>query len=458
VPIKNYPGVQIQELNSAVHSITSVPTAVTAFVGRAVRGPVNRACRVHSFQDFTRIFGGFWDQSELSYIVEQFFTNGGSDAYIVRGITAGTVAAFAASPPSVDIPGASTPLRIAPLSPGGWFQRVTVTVNHDTRFLNGIRLGDEFNLSIAYSETDPLTGTAEEISEVFRNVSVSGTSPNFVQSVLANNSHLFRVLEPVPIARPGITPQPLTWDTGGVGATDDGTALADSDITNPVLEATGQGIYALKDAEIFNLLLLAGYGPNEAGAPVPPDLPSSIWTNALTFCKRHRAMLIMDPPSNWSAGSQVVGADVEAQRDPNAMLYFPRLRFQDLLYENGARFFQPSGAIAGVIARSDIIKGVWKAAAGGDARITGVLGIQFLLNERQARDANSLGLNSIRSVPESGAVTWGARTLWGRTHRIRNGSTFRCAAPLSSSKRAFIGERSGRHSSPMMNGSGRNCA
>lgn len=59
-----YPGVYIQEIPSTVHTIVPVPTAVAAFVGRAVRGPINTPVRIHSYADFQRVFGGLWSQSE----------------------------------------------------------------------------------------------------------------------------------------------------------------------------------------------------------------------------------------------------------------------------------------------------------------------------------------------------------------------------------------------------------
>ena len=73
-----YPGVYIEEIPSGVRTITGVATSITAFVGRAQRGPVNRPVRVQSFAEFSRIFGGLWALSRMSYAVNQFFQHGGS--------------------------------------------------------------------------------------------------------------------------------------------------------------------------------------------------------------------------------------------------------------------------------------------------------------------------------------------------------------------------------------------
>ena len=79
-----FPGVYIEEVPSGVHPITGVATSITAFVGYADRGPVNDPTTVQSFAEFTRVFGGLSAQSTMSYAVQQFFLNGGSEALIVR--------------------------------------------------------------------------------------------------------------------------------------------------------------------------------------------------------------------------------------------------------------------------------------------------------------------------------------------------------------------------------------
>src|SRR5260370_36082695 len=79
-----YPGVYIEELPSGVHTITGVATSITAFIGRALRGPVNKAMTIESYADFERIYGGLWLESTLGYAVQDFYLNGGSQAVILR--------------------------------------------------------------------------------------------------------------------------------------------------------------------------------------------------------------------------------------------------------------------------------------------------------------------------------------------------------------------------------------
>jgi len=80
----SYPGVCIEEISSGVRTITGVATSITAFVGRALRGPDNEPITINSYGDFERIFGGLWVESTLGFAVRDFFLNGGSRAIIVR--------------------------------------------------------------------------------------------------------------------------------------------------------------------------------------------------------------------------------------------------------------------------------------------------------------------------------------------------------------------------------------
>src|SRR5204863_4107648 len=102
-----YPGVYIEEVPSGVRTITGVATSITAFIGRALRGPVNKAVTINNYGDFERIFGGLWVESTLGYAVRDFYLNGGSQAVIVR-LFHQDPAAAAATPPVPD----KTPLSV----------------------------------------------------------------------------------------------------------------------------------------------------------------------------------------------------------------------------------------------------------------------------------------------------------------------------------------------------------
>src|SRR5690349_18226125 len=85
----SYPGVYIEEIPSGVRTIVGVATSIGAFVDFFAQGPMHDATRILSFADFERTFGGLDARSEASYAIQQFFLNGGSEAYVVR-TTSGT--------------------------------------------------------------------------------------------------------------------------------------------------------------------------------------------------------------------------------------------------------------------------------------------------------------------------------------------------------------------------------
>ena len=79
--------IDIKKTSSDIRTITGVSTSVTAFIGRARKGPIDKPILIHSFSEFERIYGGIWKESYLGYVVDQYFNNGGRNALIIRVIS-----------------------------------------------------------------------------------------------------------------------------------------------------------------------------------------------------------------------------------------------------------------------------------------------------------------------------------------------------------------------------------
>ena len=95
----------------------------------------------------------------------------------------------------------------------------------------------------------------------------------------------------------------------------------------------------------------------------------AVWSAAYDLCVRRRAMLLVDPPPDVadterarSTGSTRLGV-----KGPNAVAHFPRLRIPDPTDDFRPRTVAPSGTLAGLYARTDAERGVWKAPAGTEA-------------------------------------------------------------------------------------------
>ncbi|MFF7650939.1 phage tail sheath family protein [Streptomyces sp. NPDC007983] len=174
-------------------------------------------------------------------------------------------------------------------------------------------------------------------------------------------------------------------------------------------EARKTGLQALRDIEDVNLLSL----PELASYESVDDMVTVI-SAAQRLCQERRIFLLVDSPSAWGSvdAARAGIAAFEPVRGNHAGLYFPHLQLTDPL-TGRLRSFPPSGALAGVIARTDGERGVWKAPAGTEARLAGVRSLTVKLTDRENGLLNPLGINCLRTFPLVGPLVWGARTLEG---------------------------------------------
>ncbi len=148
----------------------------------------------------------------------------------------------------------------------------------------------------------------------------------------------------------------------------------------------------------------------------PALVSDTVLQRALTLCASRRAMLVVDAPAAWETVQDAVtgiGAfALSGESAKNAALYFPYLRVTDPDVTKLGRKIDmpPAGAVAGVYARTDTQRGVWKAPAGTDASLAGVPELSLKLSDLENGRLNPLGVNCLRSLPIMGRVVWGART------------------------------------------------
>jgi uncharacterized protein len=394
-----YPGVYIEEIPSGVHTIAGVATSITAFVGRAWKGPLDEPVTITSYADYERQFGGLWRGSTLSYAVFQFFLNGGSQAIIIRVATrTGGNTAVAAT---ISAGGGNTFIAS---SPGTWGRNLDITIDHETKKPTDTKL---FNLTVF---DDPALRRDAEgrggsgVAEKFLNVSVDSSNPRYIETVLEQQSSLLRT-QSVGNARPADAANLQSAANAG----NDGV-----DITGPVIEGNAlnkTGLNALLKTDLFNLLCIPPLTIGASGT----DVPMSTWTAAGTLCETRRAFLIVDAPNNWTvanAPTNVTGFSAIVRK--NAALYFPRLVITDSLLDGNADEFAPCGVIAGLMSRTDAARGVWKAPAGTEANLRGVLGLTINMTDPENGSLNPLAINCLRTFPGIGTLCWGARTLEGQ--------------------------------------------
>jgi phage tail sheath protein FI len=394
-----YPGVYIEEVPSGVRTITGVATSITAFVGFAPRGPVNEPTTVQSFAEYARVFGGLAALSTMSYAVQQYFLNGGRDAIIVRTARLTGQASTRAAKSTFSAGAGNNTFTLEAANEGLWGDSLRVRIDHTV----DPSLPNAFNLSVK----DLATGE----TEVHRNLSTTAADALYAGRVLQTRSKLVRATA-VPASRPtasaaATNPDPFL-DASSISLTGgaDGQ-MADTDLV-PALGAT-TGMYALDRADLFNLLCIP---PVTRGG----TLAVAARQQASAYCEQERALLLVDPDPSWDEPADVIGdlgTFASGMVRKNAAVYFPRVRMADPALGNALETFPPCGVVAGVMARTDAERGVWKAPAGQETTLLGVQELAVKLTDGENGRLNPLGVNCLRTFPVIGNVVWGARTLDG---------------------------------------------
>ncbi len=539
-----YPGVYIEEIPSGVRTIVGVPTSIAAFIDFFRRGPINRAVQIFNMGDFEREFGGLDTRSEASYAIQQFFLNGGTEAWVIR-----TAADDPLTPAITDPQAASLVLQDGS---GGNVLRVTAG-----RRMQGVAVddpgiwGNNLRIDIDYDTTDPATLfnlTVSELGdrngrpvtlqrEAYRNLQVTDSSgvsnsalevvnegskliqlsrdagwpesppaqtgttangsPNLAGIVDGNEFRInnnvnwtatlrvdsvpttiqeartileaaIRAIDPNLPLLAGATVQVIgdrlrvlgggrtsnTFDpelileftdhsgtpatafgletslagvsnnvqqysvgsgTAGTGA--QGAVVEGTDGNPPgatelrgIRDPDKSGLYALEDVDIFNILCI----PRAADLSSDSEMAAVI-SEATAYCEERFAFLIVDIPARIDTVQEVKDwLDQNATlRHPNTALYFPRPRIPDPLNNFRLRSVGASGTMAGLYARTDVERGVWKAPAGTEASLRNVQELDYTLTDPENGTLNPLGINCLRTFPIYGNISWGARTLMG---------------------------------------------
>ncbi len=371
--------------------IGRVPTGIAAFVGRTLKGPVNRPVAISSFSDFQHIFGGLWQPSPLSYAVDHFFENGGRKAFVVR-VTNG------ARPPTVTLPAGASSLRIIGVNPGSReFLRASVD-------FDGIPPGDTETFNLVVQRVRSAGSELIEDQEIFRRVSVSPSGRWVVDALLESN--LARVIGPVPTQRPERSSTGGSRSAIGYALSnpdgDDGAPLTDYDVIGSAIEATG--MFALQGVPIFNMLCIPPLSRDH-------DVGLSTLLVATKFCRERHALLLVDPPSTWiSARTALDALRAWPFRSENAVMFFPRVQSFDRL-RGRAETFASCGAAAGLIARSEETAPVWVCSDGEEALLRPGIRPAAVVSDQERVKLAQAGVNTLISARSSARDSIPARTL-----------------------------------------------
>ena len=434
-----HPGVYIVHVPSNALAIEAASTSVTAFLGHVRRGArvtaaAGKPIFVSSVSQFAAAFGPLGggpggikndgaNPDTFGHAVNLYFSNGGTKAYIVplsstegTAATVGTpaiaaVAAVAAQvgpPPVPAVPavaaiaaqdgiefafGGSKRLKLTATSPGLWANTLIAR-------LEAGQLANEFKLTLGLRRA-PKVGetlqqaTIETILEVIPGL--SGDSASFAQRIAANSTLVTGALE-----------------NGGAGNALPRNAVMSGGL-DPAAPAKADYTAAFKKLQDYrdvSILLLPGQAFKTGTAT------SEVYDEAITHCEfMQNRLVIVDAAADVALGTP---ADVQAAALPTssyAVLYHPQVSVTNPYFDpdtaptlKSTFDLGPAAAAAGVWARIDATRGVWKAPAGLEATVRGTLGPKILIGNDLQDNLNEWGVNCLRAIIGP-TVVWGARTL-----------------------------------------------
>ncbi len=463
------PGVYVEEYDSGATPMQGVSTSTAGFIGLAERGPVvGQPQLVTSFADYKRMYGGYLSEASyggnrfLPYAVEQFFKNGGSRAYIMRAVPGDAKAASIVT----------GVLKITAANPGAWAEDMRVTVAPASKAktqvmaVNGADLtlknADGFNpgdvvelfdgKTTAYATVkgaldkvvtldapctldvaDTKVGTAKyiktcEISitarlgenvETYEGLSLKPGALNNAVTRLAK-SELIRVEIAAP-AKPAApakdkdgkeVPAPkgsiVPFEQCG-GAKDPLVLTLAGGSNGSVLTATADAFLGKDDGPGKRTGLQAFLENNNVSVMAVPGITApEVQSSLIGFCENKKSCFaILDVPIELKKTNDV--ANFRDMYDSTyAAMYHPWLEMYDAGAKHSA-YFPPSGAMAGIYARTDTSRGVHKAPA--NEVVNGCTGLSCAYNEGEQDILNPIGVNLIRAFTGRGIRVWGARTI-----------------------------------------------
>lgn len=390
-------GITVTEMAAMDQPIDVLRETTAAFVGRALRGPLNEPVLLTGFGEFRRRFGDVWSRSSLGPAVQQYFAHGGRRLYVVR-------VANNARGALICLPAEGSALVLRALEPGST-ERIRAAVDYD-----GIEDENDVLFNLTLQRINPLTGLVLD-QEFFRRVSYREGDRQFVADVLTNSA-MVRVARPLPTHRPERSSGPnLPFDNHYVEQSQegaDGHELSDYDLVGSMLHQ--QGLFALDKIDRFDILYMPPPGKHR-------DLGPTAILAAERYCRRRGAMLVVDPPARWQTVEEAIhGVRDAGLASPNIISYFPRTRQRNVA-DAPAR--ATGAALAGLLCKLDRRHGAWRRMERQGIGFSRELVPDLALEAEQVASLQREGLNVIAPGPAGTAQLVGSVTLsrGSDTHR-----------------------------------------
>jgi hypothetical protein len=406
------PGVFVEEVSSGNKPIEGVGTSTGAFVGRALKGPVNQATLITNPSQFLDTFGGFHQAYHLAYAVRHFFTEGGTRCYVVRVFSPNTVNAEdepADVARTVLTAAAVAALRVLATSAGAWGNDIEVEIIAPAFDPDDPTNTDQkFGLSVRYRG---------DVVETFNQLSMKEFTPEglpnpfHVEAQINGGSKFIQVedLSPDPTI---VAPPDLPAGRVALTQGSDGQALVAADFIGDAALATG--LFAFDVIDDINIVAI----PDLVHLNIDRGAARDATLQGLTYCENRKdCFFVADTPNGLTPQEALAYKRGTTPFSGNAFnstygaLYYPWIQVADPL-TGGRKLFPPSGAVVGSYSGTDVKRGVHKAPAGiTDGFLNAALDIERIVTEGEHNILNPEGVNVIRKFPEAGIVIWGTRTV-----------------------------------------------
>ncbi|MES0492137.1 MAG: phage tail sheath C-terminal domain-containing protein [Leptospirales bacterium] len=373
------PGVYVEEISSGEKPIAGVGTGTGGFVGIAERGPIGEAVLITSATQYASVFGGYVSGWYMPYAVEQFFKEGGSKCYVVRTVNYNdaSINDHTALSSAADV---GTGLSITATSPGTWGDSISVSLEAPTdgSLTEGFKL-IVWSGTTSLEEFDNLTFDNLVATDASQYVIVTGTAAPTV-------------------------PTTATTLTGG----NDGlTGITQDDFLGSSASGAKNGLYGFDPIDGVNMIAMPDI---HFADPVGEGDTLYGISEGLIYCENRKdCFFIGDVPSGTTpAEAKLFKTTVGGFSSSYGALYYPWVYST---FGVSRVLMPPSGAVMGMISRTDASRGVFKAPAGViDGKLKSINGLELQISHGEQEELNPVGVNVIRFFAGPGNVVWGART------------------------------------------------
>lgn len=388
MPTYARPGVYVQETLNPIQPIAGASAnTVAALIGAADRGPTTPTL-VTSWSQYVNLFGS-WNTNASNALplgAYMYFANGGNQAYILR-VPGATAAAATRS--FNDTAGTPQPtLRLNAKNVGSWGNTLNVSITAST-------VTGYFNIIVYLGGN-----TAGYIVEQWTDVTMNSADSRYAVTVINNNSTYLTATD---LASTTTAPanNPAIVSNQSLSTGSDGSAVTGSTIVS----------YAFGSPSPFDTIT------QSLLINIPSYTDATTVNAAISYASSTRTdgFVVVDGINDTAANQLTLAASYTATSQ--AAVYYPQVTIADPTVSVGApagatKTLGAGAAAAGLYALTDASRGVFKAPAGLQSRLAGVVSVPALSNaDLDSLNSAAAPVNAIRYIPGSGIVVFGARTL-----------------------------------------------